>query len=82
MTRKDYELIAGSIRRFSKIYREEAENQENDLEILANMRGGLRALTLSANSLASDLSKTNPRFDGKKFLEACGVEHDKAFLVF
>lgn len=82
MTKKDYELIADSFARFTKIYGEQLKETDNTPEERAHIQGALRGMELVANSLASRLSIENPRFQGVRFLEACGVEKDPLFLVF
>jgi hypothetical protein len=60
MTRKDYELIARSIR--------------VDREMLGDM-GKAGADTIAAG-LAEQFATMNPRFDRGRFLDACGVGID------
>lgn len=59
MTRKDYELIA-------KVFRNLSDDFSN---------GGSDEVSLSlvASELAEQLSAMNPRFDSRRFLDACGV---------
>lgn len=63
MTKKDYELIAGTFRSFysSKAY-------GGDIEVGARL--GVQDL---AEGLAYDLARDNPKFDRQKFLKACGI---------
>lgn len=57
MTRRDYELIARSI----LVDRETlTEEQKKGADIIAS-------------GLASQLAAMNPRFDSRRFLDACGV---------
>jgi hypothetical protein len=60
MSRKDYELIA-------RVFAELNDDFNN---------GGSDAVSLAivARELATELWKTNDRFDGDKFLKACGIE--------
>jgi hypothetical protein len=60
MTKKDYELIAGSIKfsRTSGILTTEADE----------------AMQILADDLSIQLANENPRFDRDKFLKACGLE--------
>ncbi len=58
MTKKDYKLIAEALK--------EAREESNPLE-------GRSGVTLAAQKLANVLRADNPRFDYKRFLEACGV---------
>jgi hypothetical protein len=82
MTRKDYELIAKSFSLINKTYKKELNNPSNTAEERASFLGAVRGIELVANSLASSLSIENSRFNGARFLEACGVEKDPTFLVF
>jgi hypothetical protein len=64
MTRKDFELIAQTIR---------------DLRISTNLPGQdilsrIETRNAVAQAFADSLVQTNPRFDKAKFLKACGVE--------
>jgi hypothetical protein len=59
MTKKDYELIAA-------VLRESVETAHN--------AGELNMARRTARNFAIRLADTNPRFDGKRFLKACGVE--------
>ncbi|WP_187971144.1 hypothetical protein [Aquibium microcysteis] len=59
MTRKDFELIAAAINRA-------AQRADNEGE-----HGTVYDL---ACDLAGELTKTNPKFDQRRFLVACGVE--------
>lgn len=61
MTRKDYELIAGTISHAVKNY---------DGEDWTMLGAGAAIARLLADELAED----NPRFDREKFLTACGVK--------
>jgi hypothetical protein len=61
MTRKDYELLAEAIR----LTRNKADFQGFTVEE--------STLSAVANSMAQLLEYENPRFDRKRFLEACGV---------
>jgi hypothetical protein len=65
MTKKDYELIAGTITDtifMSKII--------GDID----MENAERVLSLLAGKLATKLEAENPRFNRALFLEACGVK--------
>jgi hypothetical protein len=67
MTRKDYELIANSIR-----HQYDAINVIGDERLRRAKRSALFGL---AESLARDLKADNHRFDAGRFIEACfGVE--------
>jgi hypothetical protein len=60
MTRKDYELIAETIRTARKV-------EGNNGVVLVSVEH-------LANTLATDLEIENPRFDRARFLSACGVK--------
>jgi len=62
MTRKDYELLAGVIRRQLNCYTEEIGESA---EILA--------VSCVAQALAVALLRDNPRFDRDRFLKATGL---------
>ena len=66
MTKKDYELIAAAIKRTV----DEARAYEHPAYGLSIRLSALEDL---ANDLAGELTKTNPRFDQRRFLVACGV---------
>ena len=59
MTRKDYVIIAETIRMNRKDF-----NQGED---------GLMLLDILANQLSNSFEIDNPRFDRARFLDACGV---------
>jgi hypothetical protein len=67
MTRKDYELIAASVRRSLQ-----AHGIGN--KSTRAVAGGDKALRLVAVDLAASLEHENPRFDRARFLSACGVQ--------
>lgn len=67
MTKKDYELIAGSVRRSLQVAEMLEHNQ-------VKRQAKVNALRLVANDLAGSLYGDNPKFDRVKFLTACGVE--------
>lgn len=58
MSRKDFELIAATIRNYGPI----ADSTAKD-----NRRAGM------ARAFAKALSATNPRFDSDRFIKACGA---------
>lgn len=58
MTKKDYELIAKTIR-------EQIESAPSDYD--------RHTVTISAYNLAIAMSKENPNFNMPKFLKACGA---------
>lgn len=62
MTAKDFELIARTLN--------QVEVDEGDGDFT---RGYACAVHDLAHDFASELAKTNPRFDRERFLKACGV---------
>jgi hypothetical protein len=62
MSKKDYELIARALHGHLTQYREDRQPDK------AN------AIVSLAQRLASDLGDQTNRFDGLRFLRACGVE--------
>lgn len=61
MTKKDFELIAGAVKRQRDSY---APHWDANL---------FRAMDDIARTFAAELARTNPRFDRARFLAACGV---------
>ncbi len=72
MTRKDFELIASTLKA-------EADRLQSRMDIVQSREGRVAVELLiaqhitTANALASALWGTNPRFDRERFLRACGV---------
>lgn len=64
MTRKDYQLIAETIRAVYESHRHSWHNAPTDRQ---------DAIRQVANSLVCRLVDDNPRFDEDKFLKACGL---------
>ena len=58
MTKKDYQLIAGSLR---------MTNEWNGGAIRRDL------FVILCENLANALNRDNPRFDHQRFLEACGI---------
>jgi predicted dinucleotide-binding enzyme len=63
MTKKDYELIAAAIKRATESVVVASIRQDYVEPVMEDL----------ANDLAGELTKTNPRFDQRRFLVACGV---------
>jgi len=61
MTRRDFQLIAAAVKGVREGY---APTWDANL---------FRALDDTSRALADSLARTNPRFDRRRFLEACGV---------
>lgn len=72
MTRKDFELIAWALldARAAALLDAQAAVTSSDAEMT---RERLSAIDTVAELIASELAKTNPRFDRERFLAACGV---------
>lgn len=62
MTKKDYELIAGTLKpmQFTILDGNRWDGEPSDYENVCN-------------DFANALQKHNPKFDRKKFLTACGI---------
>lgn len=64
MTRRDFELIAGVLRREHESHRGyHATDRPDPVDVLDTL----------ARHLAVELAATNDRFDADRFLTACGV---------
>lgn len=65
MTKKDFEAIAGAINtRVHYLKRNTAAN----VNAIAAIRG-------IASDIARHCTDSNPRFDGEKFMDACGLRN-------
>ena len=67
MTRKDYVMIAETIRELLADIDREPPGMR---EVLTGERIGVRSVALR---LADQLRQDNPRFDRTRFIEACGL---------
>jgi hypothetical protein len=67
MTKKDYELIASTIKERYDFYTEFG----GDTNEQARAR---TAVSSTAKNLARKLKKENEKFNEKRFIEACGVK--------
>lgn len=67
MTKKDYQLIADSVRRTIRV---EEWTEKNQVKKYAK----IKALRLVASDLAGSLYGDNPKFDRERFLTACGIK--------
>ena len=76
MTRKDYVLIADTIAQFSRdIASEQFDTQsEAGVFLLAGERAALHTLS---HRLAEQLRNDNPRFDRKRFIDACQLDAER-----
>lgn len=70
LTRKHFQRVAGILRRTRHTVCIDSDVDDNDPELLA-----LRSV---AEQLADYFAEENPNFDRKRFLEACGVNHEQA----
>jgi len=66
MTRKDFQLIADAVRQLRTF-------EAHDAELSEDVAHAVRWSSV-ADTLASALATTNPRFDRDRFLEACGQQ--------
>lgn len=62
MTKKDYILIAGVVKNVKMKHEVFVKNPKKEI-------GAIRVLS---THLSHELGKENPRFDGERFLLACG----------
>lgn len=73
MTRKDYVLIAETLRRRREELVPYAENTYDHAEVARHWIGKLEGVDSASRCLADALVADNPRFDRERFLVACGV---------
>ena len=59
MTKKDYELIANTVKEVKRLYASKSDSP---------------ILTILMFELARELKKENPKFDKQKFANACGLQ--------
>ena len=76
MTRKDYVLLADILAQLS---REIAKDETGDLTERgrAILSGGRLTVWNIAHRLADQLRDDNPRFDRKRFLDACQLDAER-----
>ena len=74
MTRRDFQLIADTIR--EQINRRSTRD-DNDRAADPNL-SGYSAVCLTAWALADNLAAYNPAFNRALFLKACGLNHQGA----
>lgn len=67
MTKKDFELIATSLRKS----REDTFDFNSSIKEIAAVREANEHI---AHNLALALATTNPQFDEDRFLKACGIK--------
>ena len=76
MTRKDYELIAATMKAALVDVRADMDNanlSEKGRAVLAGESAGIKSVALR---LADQLRQDNPRFEWKRFMVACGFDVD------
>lgn len=76
MTRKDYELIAATMKAALVDVRADMGNanlSEKGRAVLAGESAGIKSVALR---LADQLRQDNPRFEWKRFMVACGFDMD------
>lgn len=73
MTRRDFQLIAESLKKTRPAHYTERLNSIPEGE-LAWKRAECSVWNCVCKTIANDLSGTNPRFDRSRFLDACGVK--------
>lgn len=70
MTKKDYELIAGTLRNYKEFQLKDDEKDFTASEHSLLMTSWREV----GQALATNLQADNPRFDRNKFLTACGIK--------
>jgi hypothetical protein len=76
MTRKDYVLIADTIAQFSRDIANEQFDALSDRG-KAILSGERVAAQTIAHRLADQLRQDNPRFDRKRFIDACQLDAER-----
>jgi hypothetical protein len=64
MSKRDYRLIAAALR------------EERDTAVALHEPLHAAGIEVAARAIARDLGNDNPRFDGLRFLRACGLEDE------
>jgi hypothetical protein len=73
MTKKDYQMVAAVLNRQRNGFLADASNESlsrMSQRLLENYSHGIE---VSAEALADEFERENPRFDRDRFLIACGV---------
>ena len=74
MTRKDYELIAAVLKRYTDTDNAHIEHmKETDFEPSGTDRARSSRTRLIIKSIADALANDNPRFNRETFYKACGL---------
>lgn len=75
MTRKDYVMIAETLRQLLDDIAREGESESESMgdHIRAVIYGRRLGVRHAALRLADQLRQDNPRFDRTRFIEACGL---------
>ena len=78
MSKKDYELVAGVLKKQATHYSELADRAEVGGDAHRTFSAQLYAVTLIASQLSNELEEANPRFNREVFLKACGCWYGSA----
>ena len=76
MTRKDYVMIAEAIRESLQTIRRELQFEGLNDHTRAILTGESAGIKFAALRLADTLRQDNPRFEWKRFMQACGFDMD------
>ena len=76
MTRKDYILLADILAQFSRDIARDAFDTTTDAG-RAILSGERVAVQTIAHRIADQLRQDNPRFDRKRFLDACQLDAER-----
>ena len=77
MTRKDYVIIADTIAGFSRDIAIDSDSEYLTDRARAIRSGERDALVTIAHRLADQLRQDNPRFDHKRFIQACQLDAER-----
>lgn len=77
MTRKDYILLADVLAQFSRDIAIDGDSEYLTDRARAIRSGERDALVTIAHRLADQLREDNPRFDRKRFLDACQLDAER-----
>lgn len=77
MTRKDYILLADVLAQFSRDIAIDGDSEYLTDRARAIRSGERDALVTIAHRIADQLRQDNPRFDRKRFLDACQLDAER-----
>lgn len=77
MTRKDYILLADVLAQFSRDIAIDGDSEYLTDRARAIRSGERDALVTLAHRIADQLRQDNPRFDRKRFLDACQLDAER-----